>query len=344
MGNLKSKQVIIATVFVFFMLTFMLAAILASKQSTERRSRASAPTSTPVPLFTSTPVPFFTSTPVPPPATPTPPCTACSQIETVFTAFDSPAYTTAYVPLIVRNWPGTSGTLQWTDIMFANPNTSQATITINVYSAYNGAGKTNGQLLATLTKTAPAYGWYNTYADADWLNLPDNNSSTGVQTLAWAKITSSVPIAAMSRWKLTQGGVYNSPFIQLKDERLIAVESSTYQNAYTPLVVRNWPSGITGQTQWTELYFSNPDAQQATVTINVYSAYTGGNYTNGQLMAIINLTVPANGWASTFGNSAWMNLPDNYPAWSGAQTLAWAYITSSRSIVGSNQWTIRPRQ
>lgn len=97
--------------------------------------------------------------------------------------------TTLYAGLITRNWlGGASGKTQWNDIILSNPNNSQVAVTIKVYSARDGAGKTQGQLLKTITKNIPAYGWFNTYGDNDW-NLPDNYDPEGTQTLAWAEIT-----------------------------------------------------------------------------------------------------------------------------------------------------------
>ncbi len=59
-----------------------------------------------------------------------------------------------YSSLITRNWPsGQTGKTQWNDLILVNPHNAPAAVTIKVYSARNGAGKTNGQLLATLQKT-----------------------------------------------------------------------------------------------------------------------------------------------------------------------------------------------
>ena len=90
---------------------------------------------------------------------------------------------------------------QWTDLFFTNPNASPINITIKVYSANNGGGYTNGQLLKTITKTIPAYNWYNTYGTSEW-SLPDNLDAVGTQTLAWAEVTSSQAVVGMSRLRI----------------------------------------------------------------------------------------------------------------------------------------------
>ena len=96
---------------------------------------------------------------------------------------------TLYTSFIARNWPsGIAGKTQWSHFILANPNGTAANVTIKVYSAHNGAGKTNGQLLATIQRNIPPYGWFNSYNDNDLNNLPDNYDADGIQTLAWAEI------------------------------------------------------------------------------------------------------------------------------------------------------------
>ncbi|GIW64705.1 MAG: hypothetical protein KatS3mg092_0638 [Patescibacteria group bacterium] len=244
---------------------------------------------------------------------------------------------TFYSTVIARNWPiGQTSNTQWNDIFLVNPNNSQANVTIKVYSASNGAGKTNGQLIATLNKTIPANGWFNTYADQDWLNLPDNYDASGKQTLAWVEINSNVPIIGTNRFRLNQGNQYNSPSLSLFDTNLISQKSQTF---YSTVIARNWPIGQTSNTQWNDIFLVNPNNSQANVTIKVYSASNGAGKTNGQLIATLNKTIPANGWFNTYADQDWLNLPDNYDA-SGKQTLAWVEINSNVPIIGTNRFRL----
>jgi hypothetical protein len=193
-----------------------------------------------------------------------------------------------------------------------------------------------------MAKTIPAHGWLNTYGDSDWLALPDNYSATGTQTLAWAVVTADEPIVAMSRWRLVNGSTYSSPFVQLQDTPLSAGSTASYTTAYAPLVVRNWTSVITGYTQWTDLFFSNPNSTSVSITITVYSANLGGGYINGQELKTMAKTIPGHGWLNTYGDSDW-DLPDN--SGSGVvRTLAWAVVTADEPIVAMSRWRIAPEQ
>jgi hypothetical protein len=244
---------------------------------------------------------------------------------------------TLYAGLITRNWPSAIvGKTQWNDIFLSNPNNTSANVTIKVYSAHNGAGKTNGQLLATIQKNIPPYGWFNTYGDNDWNNLPDNYDAAGIQTLAWAEITSDKLIIGMNRFRLLDGSQYNSPPTLIVDNNLQTQKSQTL---YAGLITRNWPSAIVGKTQWNDIFLSNPNNTSANVTIKVYSAHNGAGKTNGQLLATIQKNIPPYGWFNTYGDNDWNNLPDNYDA-AGIQTLAWAEITSDKLIIGMNRFRL----
>jgi hypothetical protein len=244
---------------------------------------------------------------------------------------------TLYAGLITRNWPSAIvGKTQWNDIFLSNPNNTSANVTIKVYSAHNGAGKTNGQELVTIRKNIPPYGWFNTYGDNDWNNLPDNYDAAGTQTLAWAEITSDKPIIGMNRFRLLDGSQYNSPPTLIVDNNLQTQKSQTL---YAGLITRNWPSAIVGKTQWNDIFLSNPNNTSANVTIKVYSAHNGAGKTNGQELVTIRKNIPPYGWFNTYGDNDWNNLPDNYDA-AGTQTLAWAEITSDKPIIGMNRFRL----
>ena len=230
---------------------------------------------------------------------------------------------TLYTSFIARNWPsGIAGKTQWSHFILANPNGNAANVTIKVYSAHNGAGKTNGQLLATIQRNIPPYGWFNSYNDNDLNNLPDNYDADGIQTLAWAEITSNQPLIGIDRFRLLDGNQYNSPATLMVDNNLQTQKSNTL---YTSLITRNWFSTNVGKTQWSHIFLANPNGNAANVTIKVYSAHNGAGKTNGQLLATIQRNIPPYGFFNSLNDLN--NLPDNHDA-DGIQTLAWAEINS----------------
>ncbi|MFH1176956.1 MAG: hypothetical protein V1750_06075, partial [Acidobacteriota bacterium] len=85
-----------------------------------------------------------------------------------------------------------------------------ATLTLKVHKS-DGSG-----LLQTLTKTAPALGWFNTYGDADWLAIPDSDPTNG-RSLGWIEVTSSQPVFGIERIRVVNGSTYNAPLLLLDD-------------------------------------------------------------------------------------------------------------------------------
>ena len=92
----------------------------------------------------------------------------------------SEASATLYVPLFLRNWPAGDGNRQWTNISLYNPNDDAAEIAIDIYYQ-------DGSKLGTINKTIAGHAMYNSYGDADILDLPVRDYDA---ILGYAKINS----------------------------------------------------------------------------------------------------------------------------------------------------------
>ena len=96
-------------------------------------------------------------------------------------------------PLFLRNW--THGNLrQWNPITIANPGDEAVAVTFKIY-------KTDGDLATQFTKDIPAKGWFNSYNDEDFNNIPptsDNKRFNGWLEIETAKSNvdfSKIPLA-----------------------------------------------------------------------------------------------------------------------------------------------------
>ena len=169
----------------------------------------SNPTLNPTPIPTSTIIPTQTPTQI---LTPT--------ITNLITTFifdrnlEKEKSTTLFSTMIARDWSSPiSGTRQFIHPMIQNPNNTQANITIKIYSGANSNGKSNGQLIHTIQKTIPPYGFYNSLNEIEGLpqDTDMDNQRSGVQTFGWAEITSNVPIIGHSRFRARQEQTIQTP-------------------------------------------------------------------------------------------------------------------------------------
>ncbi|WP_437293082.1 hypothetical protein [Sorangium sp. So ce426] len=219
----------------------------------------------------------------------------------------------------LKNVPTTDGRTQWSSVVINNPNPTPATVTLTIHRN-DGTGT-----LAVLSKTIPARGWYNSYGQPDWLGAtetdPVNHRSTG-----WIELTSDVPVVANNRLDVRTGTTFNSPVALFNDAPFL---NSPSLRLFSPYFLRNWPTGMSGVTQWTDVTVNNPNAAPAHVTVRVHKIDGSGVH------ATRNVTVPAKGSWSSYGKPEWLNIPPTDPGNGGA--IGWIEVLSDAPVVASSR-------
>lgn len=230
----------------------------------------------------------------------------------------TPGVPPLYSGFYLRNWPTGDGLrTQWSELFVSNPNDAPALVTIRVH-------KRTGGVHAVVQQTIPARGSWNSYGQPAWVNIPftDSNASAG-----WIEVGSDRPVIATQRLTFRTGNAYNSPIFLLQDD-VLSPEAST--TLYATFYLKNWPTGYSGQTQWSNLVLVNPGCcLAANVTIKVYKVDGTG------LLGSLTQSIAPGATFNTYGLSAWLNIPDASPR------LGWVEVTSDRPLVGANRVTVR---
>jgi len=234
-------------------------------------------------------------------------------------------------PLIMKNWPQVGGSIQSSDLILYNPRDSETELSIKLYDA---SENTNGSLLREIKTSIPGYGWLNTGALQEWQNLP---STDGQGTMATVKVSTLTDrgIVGIVRWKSMTNT--QKPFILSQTDTPLLTPSSML---YYPLILRNWFHHAGSSTQWSDLLLYNPsEKEDARVSIELRDP----NAANNTLPVTISVTIPKNGYYSTFGKDEWSKLPDTHSN-SGVQTYMHAAIKvlGRGSVVGVNRWRLIP--
>ena len=112
------------------------------------------------------------------------------------------------------------------------------------------------------------------------------------------------------------------------------------KNLYYPIVVRNWPSGNAGSSQWSHIILSNPSAETAQVTLTVWGATTYDTIQAGSKLKEYSISIPPHGTYSSYNDENWRNMPDTYSQ-EGTQTIGTLSISSNVAISGINRWQMR---
>jgi len=263
---------------------------------------------------------------------PTPPLEQFSEKSQDITS-SSPSKT-LYYPLVVRNWPsGNAGNTQWSHIILSNPSAETATVRINIWAATTYGTIQAGSELKNYTISIPPHGTYSSYSDENWRNMPDTYSQEGIQTIAALSISSNIAISGINRWQMRKGNTFDGIPEQVFDTPLIADPSFSL---HSPLVVRNWPSGKEGYTQWSDIMLFNPNSDEIRVKFSVFHEKEGKN---GVPLKEFTKTIPAHGWLNTYGMDEWKNLEANYPT---SEIKAAVSITGpiNKPFVGMSRWKL----
>ncbi|WP_437725220.1 hypothetical protein [Sorangium sp. So ce861] len=212
---------------------------------------------------------------------------------------------------------GSSGTItQWSNPVIVNPNPTPTTINVVVRRP---DGSVPG--FGSFTKTIPAMGWWNSYADTSWSSVA---SATG-----WTEITASQPVFGVNRLTFRDGGAYSSPLKLFDDEPLA---QSAENQSFASFYLKKWPS-TAGYTQWTDLVVNNPSNGTATITVRIHKVDGSGELTS------FNRQIPARGMWRTVDDSGWLSLPSSDPA--HGRSVGWVEITSSSPVIALNRVLLR---
>jgi hypothetical protein len=202
--------------------------------------------------------------------------------------------------------------VQNTYAVVGNPTADPAVVTLSVHAPEGG------DALGMVTKTVPAHGFWNSYADSDWATVADRDP-VNHRAYGWVEIGSSAPVVSMTRLVVTdeQSG-------QIRFFGDVPAQAATSTNLYAGLYLRNWPSGSEG-LQSTHLVVNNPSALAVDVTITVRDD-SGGAL--GQFVK----TIPPSGLWNSYGDTDWQGVVDTDPG--NGRSLGWVEISASAPVVG----------
>lgn len=215
-------------------------------------------------------------------------------------------------PLFVRNWGGgTDGYTQWTDFILTNVTSSESTVTFNIYN-------TDGSLFKTITEKIPPFGWFNTYGDPDWTQIP--------AFLGSVEMYGTSDIVGIARWRLLYGNSYNSTTVQMNDVSLFGGTSKELQYPY---VVRGISGPGANQTQWSDIILLNKSGNSETVTLSLVRD------SDGQTIEMKQRTLAPHAYFNTYGDSEWNDVPKGFVGWVKV-------TTSSQNLVlmGLHRWRL----
>lgn len=219
----------------------------------------------------------------------------------------------------VRNW-GDGVYTQWSELNLQNPAGQTANVEIVIYHR-------NGSLTATLRKTIPAGGWWNSYGDSSWLTLPSTDANGA--SLGWIEVRSDQKITATNRIHYRKGTTYNAPIHSFQDE---AMSYDAAQSLYANFYWKNWPSGNTSK-QWTHPIVVNPSDRTAHARITVYKVDGSG------VLATFTKAIAPHALWDSWGDADWDAIPSTDV--SNARSRGWFQITSNVELVASNKLTLR---
>lgn len=110
----------------------------------------------------------------------------------------------------------------------------------------------------------------------------------------------------------------------------VITTASTRQFASNYL--KNWPTGVAGQTQWSNVIINNPNATPTNVTLTVFR-------NDGSTLDSFTKTIPARGVYNSFCEPAWLGLDESDPV--NHRSVGWVELTASAPVVAMNQTVVR---
>ncbi|MDP4011090.1 MAG: hypothetical protein Q8P72_02570 [Candidatus Roizmanbacteria bacterium] len=197
----------------------------------------------------------------------------------------------------------------------------QTTIEIDTTKPYEFVGETEGGMPIQFD-----------LASSSTLSQQIETTSTGPTETPTATLTAT-PTS-------TPTSTPTPPLEQFSEKSQDITSSSPSKNLYYPLVVRNWPSGNAGSSQWSHIILSNPNAETASATLTVWGATTYDTIQAGSKLKEYSISIPPHGTYSSYSDDNWKNLPDTYSQ-EGDQTIGALSISSNVAISGINRWQMR---
>ncbi|MDI1480748.1 hypothetical protein [Polyangium sp. y55x31] len=223
----------------------------------------------------------------------------------------------------LKNVPTVDGRTQWSSVIINNPNSVPAHVMLTIHRN-DGLGT-----LGTISKTIPAGGWYNSYGDPAWLGVTETDP-VNHRTVGWVELDSDAEVAANNRIDVRTGTTFDAPVSLFNDTRFLKSPST---QLFSTFFLRNWPTGISGVTQWTDITVNNPSAAPANIAVRVHKSDGSGVH------AILNRTIPAKGAWSSYGDPGWLGIAPTDPGNGGA--IGWLEVQSDAPVVASSRTALR---